>query len=74
MHRFTVNFTIAIIFKGILEMWNLAQNGKKFAKKWPRNVKFAAVYHARIYHGRPSCGLYASFMDVPAVSDSGGWP
>ena len=70
MRRFIVNSLIVIIFKGILEMWNPAQNGKRFAKKWLWNARFAPVYHARINHVRPSYGLNASFMDVPAMSAS----
>jgi len=42
-------------------------NGKKFAKKWRRKARVAPVCQARIHHRRRSCGLYASFIDVPAM-------
>ncbi len=46
-----VNIKLARIFKRILESWNLAKNGKRFAKKRRAENMRTAVNHARISHG-----------------------
>ena len=63
MRRFTVNMKLARIFKRILESWNLAKNGKRFAqKRWAENMR-TAVNHARINHGTVR-GTYSAQIPV----------
>src|SRR5271157_5585527 len=45
-----VNLQIAGIFKRILESWNPAKNGKKFAKSGGRKIWIARVYHPGVNH------------------------
>ena len=65
---FAVNFTIALIFKGILETWNPAQNEEKIAKKLRRRATAGRLNHTGIKHHRHAYGLYASFMETGAGS------
>ncbi len=63
MRRFTVNMKLARIFKRILESWNLAKNGKRFAKSGGRKICGPAVNHARINHGTVR-GTYSARIPV----------
>jgi hypothetical protein len=47
---FMVNFTVAFIFKGILEIHKSTRNREKFAQMRAKNTSRSCVYHVCINH------------------------
>jgi hypothetical protein len=53
-----VNIESANIFKGILEMQNLAKSDKVFAKTRPNRTCESGIYHTYINHAARLTGFY----------------
>ncbi len=77
MRRFVVNPDVGAIFKRILESWNLAKNGKRFAKTGGRKISRVGVNHAGINHAAAPTTLYLALRRVLSVHVPGwtlpGW-
>ncbi len=62
-----VNPDVGAIFKRILESWNLAKNGKRFAKTGGRKISRVGVNHAGINHAAAPTTLYLALRRVLSV-------
>ena len=69
MRQNMVNFTIAIIFKGIFETQKSTENRKKISQLRQEIVRGPGVYHRRIKHNTPLRKIYVSLILAPRISN-----